>query len=39
VKQLNTFVSLISCNITLKMIVIVAKHVGKNIVNKIHHKR
>jgi len=34
--QLTTFVSLYSCNnITLKMAV---KHVGEDIVNKIHHE-
>ena len=38
VAKLTTFVPSISCNIILKMAVIVAKHVGKNIVNKIHHE-
>ena len=38
VTQLTTFAPSISCNITLKMVVIAAKHIGKNIVNKIHHK-
>ena len=38
VTQLTTFVPSISCNIILNMAVLAAKHVGKNIVNKIHHK-
>jgi len=34
VTQLTTFVPSISCNITLKMAVIAAKHVGKNTATK-----